>query len=288
MPMNKLQTLASYETRLSRVVDHIYAHLDEDIRFDDLAEVACLSPYHWHRIYAAMRGETITATIRRLRLTRAADRLANSAEPIATIAARARYTTSDAFARAFKEAYGQTPADYRSSGSHAAFRAATREQDARGFSVEIVQLSATRCAAVAHVGPYMQIDRAMARLFSELAASGLLAAAQKMRAVFLDDPDLVPVDRLRSKACTPIAEDVLLPAALEAMVLRGGSYARLGYKGPYADMKEAYRWLLGAWLPHSGHEPDDAPIFEAYLNSPAETPPTELLTDIHLPLKGRP
>src|SRR4029077_11746511 len=63
-PMNKLQTLASYENRLSRVVDHIYAHLDEDIRFDDLAEVACLSPYHWHRIYAAMRGETITATIR--------------------------------------------------------------------------------------------------------------------------------------------------------------------------------------------------------------------------------
>jgi len=41
--MSKPQTRASYEARLNRVVDHIYAHLDEDIRFDDLAEVACRS-----------------------------------------------------------------------------------------------------------------------------------------------------------------------------------------------------------------------------------------------------
>ena len=76
--MAKLQTQASYQARLDRVVGHIYAHLDDDIRPEGLAEVACLSPYHWHRIYVAMRGETIGATIRRLRLQRAADRLANS------------------------------------------------------------------------------------------------------------------------------------------------------------------------------------------------------------------
>ena len=79
--MAKLQTQASYQARLDRVVDHIYAHLDEDISPEGLAEVACLSSYHWHRIYVAMRGETIGATIRRLRLLRAADRLANSICP---------------------------------------------------------------------------------------------------------------------------------------------------------------------------------------------------------------
>jgi AraC family transcriptional regulator len=50
-------------------------------------------------------------------------------------------------------------------------------------------------------------------------------------------------------------------------------------------MKGAYRWLLGAWLPQSGYEPDDDPIFEAYLNNPQHVAPTDLLTDIHLPLK---
>jgi AraC family transcriptional regulator len=283
--MAKHETQASYQARLDRVVDHIYAHLDEDIRPERLAEVACLSPYHWHRIYVAMRGETISATIRRLRLLRAADRLANSDLPMGMIAERADYSGADAFARAFRDAYGQTPADYRATGSHAAFKAATEAEDHQGFPIAIETLPATRCASVAHRGPYLHIDQAMGRLFTALAAQKLMTADQAMRALFFDDPDLVPVGALRSRACSPVAEDLPLAAPLEETVLRGGLYARLRYRGPYADMRGAYRWLLGVWLPRSGYEPDDDPIFEAYLNNPQSVAPADLMTDIHLPLK---
>jgi AraC family transcriptional regulator len=283
--MTKQQTQESYQARLDRVVDHIYAHLDEDIRQEGLAEIACLSPYHWHRIYVAMRGETIGATIRRLRLLRAADRLANSDLPVETIAERAGYRGADAFARAFRNAYGKTPTDYRATGSHAVFQAAAEAEDHAGFPVAIETLPATRCASVAHTGAYMQIDQAMGRLFTALATQKISAPNQAMRAVFFDDPDLAPVDSLRSAACSPIAEGVPLTAPLGETVLRGGLYARLRYRGPYADMRGAYRWLLGVWLPQSGHEPDDEPIFEAYLNNPQHVATTDLLTDIHLPLK---
>ena len=47
---------------------------------------------------------------------------------------------------------------------------------------------------------------------------------------------------------------------------------RLRYKGPYADIRDAYRWLFGVWLPGSGHEEDDAQTFEAYLNDRRDTP----------------
>jgi AraC family transcriptional regulator len=284
--MSKAQTNASYEARLNRVIDHIYEHLDEDIRLDRLAEVACLSPYHWHRIYAAMRGETITATIRRLRLLRAADRLANSGDAIRAVAERAGYSSVDAFGRAFKEAYGHTPADYRANGSHSAFKAATRESDAAGFPVTTLTLPPVRCAAIGHAGAYMQIDKAIGRLFSELAFRNIMMPDQKMIAVFFDDPDLVPINKLRSQACSPVAEHVDLAPPLDEAILRGGVYAKLRYKGPYSDMKNAYRWLLGVWLPNSGYEADDAPMFEAYLNSPMNVPPPDLLTDIHLPLKA--
>ena len=106
--MTKRQTLDSYESRLNRVADYLYAHLDEDLRPEKLAEIACPSPYHWHRIWTAMRGETLGAAVRRLRLLRAADRLANSNMPMAAIASVAGYGSSDAFARAFNESYGQT------------------------------------------------------------------------------------------------------------------------------------------------------------------------------------
>ena len=125
----------------------------------------------------------------------------------------------------------------------------------------------------------------MGRLFTALAAQKILAPDQAMRALFFDDPDLVPVGALRSRACSPVAEASPLALPLEETVLRGGLYARLRYRGPYADMKGAYRWLLGIWLPQSGYEPDDDPIFEAYLNNPQHVAPADLMTDIHLPLK---
>jgi AraC family transcriptional regulator len=283
--MAKQQTKATYQARLDRVVDHIYGHLDEDIRPEGLAEIACLSPYHWHRIYVAMRGETVSGTVRRLRLMRAADRLANSEMSIRTIAERASYSGADSFGRAFREAHGKTPADYRARGSHAAFKAATEAEDHAGFPVAIETLPATRCASVAHTGPYTEIDRAMGRLFTALATQDMMAPDQAMRAVFFDDPDLVPVEALRSRACSPIAPGRPLAPPLEETVLRGGLYARLRYRGPYAAMKGAYRWLLGVWLPQSSQEPDDHPIFEAYLNNPQHVAPAELTTDIHLPLK---
>ncbi len=232
-----------------------------------------------------MRGETISATIRRLRLLKAADRLANSDLSIGTVAERAGYSGADSFARAFRAAYGKTPADYRATGSHAAFKAATEAEDQAGFPVAIETLPATRCASVAHTGAYMQIDQAMGHLFTALAAQKIMAPDQAMRAVFFDDPDLVPVEAFCSRACSPVAEALPLAPPLEETVLHGGLYARLRYRGPYADMKGAYRWLLGVWLPQSGYEPDDDPIFEAYLNNPQHVAPAELMTDIHLPLK---
>lgn len=284
--MNKQITQASYRDRLNRVVDHVHAHLDEDLSFDQMAEIACLSPYHWSRIYAAMQGETIAASIRRLRLQRAADRLANGDLAIDDIARKAGYSSGEAFGRAFKDMFELAPAMYRADGSHAAFKRAEANAGVSSFPVEVVMLEPRRCAGIDHIGSYMQIDHAMGRLFGELAARNAVPAQPHMIGVFFDDPDLGPEDDLRSRACLPVDAAVAIAAPMVETVLRGGPYARLSYQGPYADMRGAYRWLLGTWLPGSGYEPEDAPIFEAYLNDPREVPQSQLRTDIHLPLKA--
>ncbi|HLJ63418.1 MAG TPA: helix-turn-helix transcriptional regulator [Stellaceae bacterium] len=80
------------------------------------------STYHWHRIYHAVRGETIAATVKRLRLQRAAVDLAQTAKTVEAIAPRAGYGSVQAFTRAFSEAYGLPPAKYREEGSHTEFK----------------------------------------------------------------------------------------------------------------------------------------------------------------------
>lgn len=276
----------SYQTRLNRVVDHLHAHLESDINHEDLAAIACLSPYHWHRIYKAMQGETVSATLKRLRLDRAADRLANSDLAIGVIGDRAGYGTLESFSRAFKKAYGRAPADYRKHGSHAAYKSAHASNDTGRFDVVIEDLASERCASVSHVGSFMKIDQAMARLFGTLAERSLLPGQPQMMAQFFDDPDAVEEGALRSAACVPVSGSIAIDPPLHDTAIRGGPYARLRYQGPYADMKDTYRWLYGTWLPASGREVANAPTVEKYLNSPPDVPPTALLTDICLPLEA--
>jgi AraC family transcriptional regulator len=94
----------------------------------------------------------------------------------------------------------------------------------------------------------------------------------------------VPEEQLRSRAGIIVNEDFTFEAPLEPAEIAAGPYAVLRYQGPYADMKAAYQWLYGVWLVKSGKEPGNAPAFEEYINNPRDTPPTELLTDIYLPL----
>lgn len=68
----KKTTAENYRQRVIRVIEYIHDHLDDDLNINLLADVAFMSPYHFHRIYREMARETLNATIRRLRLQRAA------------------------------------------------------------------------------------------------------------------------------------------------------------------------------------------------------------------------
>lgn len=283
--MTRLKDRIDYQERLNRVVGFIHDHLDEPIDLNRLAEVACLSPYHWHRIYQAMNGETIASTVRRLRLHRAAGLLANTAMPIEGIAEKAGYSGVAAFTRAFTADYGKPPAQYRKEGAHATFLAQMSADNGAAFDVTIRDLPSLRLAALDHTGSYMQIGKAFEPLFGWFASRNLLGPATRSIGVYYDDPFSVNEDELRSRAGLMIGPDFRVEPPLIETVLAGGRHAVLRHKGPYATMQSAYQWLFGAWLSQSGEEVADQPVFEEYLNNPRDTAPSDLLTDIYLPVK---
>ena len=106
-------TWNDYKERILRVLTHIQEHLDEALDLEELAQVACFSSFHFHRIFAAMTGETIADHVRRLRLERAAMELRSGAKQVIQVALDAGYEAHEAFTRAFKAAYGVSPAEFR-------------------------------------------------------------------------------------------------------------------------------------------------------------------------------
>jgi AraC family transcriptional regulator len=274
-----------YGERMDRVTAYVFDHLDDALDLNKLAEVACLSPYHWHRIYHAMRGETIAATVRRLRLHRATGWLTQTDLSIEEIAEKSGFGGVESFTRIFKAAYGMPPARYRREGSHRRFDPAVKEGSAIMQHVDIRRVPHMQAATIAHRGSYMEIGRAFETLFGTLGARNLLRPSLRMFGIYYDDPASVPEAELRSRAAIVAPTPLPIEPPLEAATIVGGAYAVLRHKGPYADMRGAYEWLYGTWLPQSGREPADAPCVEEYLNTPRDTPPTELLSDIYLPLK---
>src|SRR5688572_3445171 len=127
--MNERTTTRSdYAIRLERVFRWLADHLDDTLDLTVLAEVACLSPYHFHRVYRSMQGETVADTVRRLRLHRAAVELITGELPVTRVARRAGYGSQAAFTRAFRAAYGVPPARYRA--SFVPRQTANRQEDA--------------------------------------------------------------------------------------------------------------------------------------------------------------
>jgi AraC family transcriptional regulator len=106
-----------YETRVNRVMDHIQAHRAEALSLESLAAVAAFSPFHFHRIFKAMTGETVSEFVQRVRLESAAGALLSRPHSdILEVALDNGFSSASAFARAFKERFGMTASEWRAGG----------------------------------------------------------------------------------------------------------------------------------------------------------------------------
>ena len=108
----------AYPTEIPRLLDYIEAHLSQKIGLQELADIAYLSKYHFHRIFRRETGESVTRYITGRRMARAAAELAMTDNRILDIALEYQYGSHEAFTRAFKRFYGISPETYRK--THAA------------------------------------------------------------------------------------------------------------------------------------------------------------------------
>jgi AraC family transcriptional regulator len=282
-------TQQTYRQRILTVQLFIQEHLDEDLSLDRLARVAHFSPYHFHRIFKALVGEGVNEYVRRLRLESAAVALKTTDRGILQVALDAGYGTHEAFTRAFRQLFGVSPTQFRA-GKHPLYSPkeeppVTTEMTSREVRVETVP--PRRVAFLRHVGPYHTVGKTFQKLGAWAGPRGLIRPGTLMLDICHDDPDVTPADKIRADCCITVDDHFQPEGEVGVQTIEGGEYAILMHRGPYERLAESYRWLYGSWLPTSGRELRNAPPFEVYLNTPMDTAPDDLLTDIYLPLAPR-
>ncbi len=302
-------TRSYYLEAVRAAIQRIVARLDAPVEFRALAREAATSPFHFHRIFRGLVGETPLELHRRLRLERAAWQLATGSDTVATIALRAGFETHAAFSRAFLQAFGASPSAYRRgaqdpsrcapgdtrylltsrSGVHYSPQGVppvfhpNDEDDT--MDVAIITLPDQRVAFIAHQGSYHRIGEAFGRLHAMAGPAGLLRSDSRMIGIYHDDPETTPEAELRSEAAVSVGLDDTLPEPLQERTIAGRRFARTVHVGPYRTIGDAWARFMGGWLQSSGERLADDVSFEVYLNGPAEVDESELRTELYIPLE---
>jgi AraC family transcriptional regulator len=180
----KKSTVENYRLRLSRVIDYIYDNLEGDVGVNTLADIAGMSPYHFHRIYCELVQETGNATVRRLRLQRAAAELIRTDKTIEAIAQWVGYGSQEAFSRAFVKQLGVSPSEYRKTKKGEPERMEPRLSilpsekavTSHHFTVEIISQESVGLLGYSHLGDYLDIGGVFEKLYLYGKSQGLLNA----------------------------------------------------------------------------------------------------------------
>jgi len=298
----KLDTRNTYAARMLRVMNHIQANLDEELDLDLLAGLAHFSVSHFHRVFKGMLGETIMDHLRRIRLERAVVQLTKTQGTVTDIGLDAGYDSLEAFSRVIRKAFGLSPSQCRKQVRQLRFLPAPSgvhyclgelmeflfdESGAAVMNVRIETLPERHIMRVRQVGPYKESgERAWKILCDWAVPKNLFGPATIALGIGHDDPTIIAPEKLRYDAAITVAAPMAAVPPIENGILPGGEYAIITHKGPHDQLEEVYKRIMGQWLPQSGREMrDELWCFEVYRNYPTSTPPEELLTDIHVPLK---
>jgi AraC family transcriptional regulator len=288
-----------YADRMHRVTEYIDQHLGQFLDLETLAGVAHFSPFHFHRLFSALTGETLGGYLRRRRCEVAATRLlAQPRLAVLQIALDVGFGSAEAFTHAFNARFGCSPTAWRlqqsatrksnpdqanSKPSQAAEEesakngAVNRSTKEAPMKVEVIDRRATPIAYLRHVGPYGEGLGAFwqTEVYPWMVAGGLLQ--QERYGISHDDPNVTAPEQCRYDAGCEIPPKFIALGNAHKTVIPGGNYAALSFKGTVSEFEPAWTALLRDWLPSSGLQLDNRPMFEYYPAGSSYDPATGVL-----------
>jgi AraC family transcriptional regulator len=288
----------NYHARMQRVLDHIDGHAEEELPVEALSAVAAFSKYHFHRQFSELFGITVHRYVQLVRLKRASFRLAFRDAPILEVALDGGYEGPEAFSRAFRQRLGQTPSAFRKepewSPWHRAFapidtaRSICMTNDFSRDQVRIVDFPPTAVAILEHRGDPRHVGDSIRRFIGWRKRVGLPPKISATFNILLlhADPDKVAPEDYRLDLCA--ATDRPIEPNEEGVIageIPGGRCAVLRLIGSSDNLQPAIYFLYADWLPNSGEELRDFPVYAQRVRFFPDVPETEAVTDIFLPLK---
>lgn len=308
--MVKNEKRIKYEQRIFYVQDYICNNINEELNLEKLARISNFSSFHFHRIFKSITGETIYDFIQRIRLEKACSMLLSDQNmKIIHIAMNYGFSTPSSFSKAFKKQYHMTPTQYRrckilnksKNGTHnsscgkeiipAIGYFSDKELEKlyhwrKNMNVKVEILPEYRIAYMRQIGPYGAGNiQLMQKLKLWAITRDLLNVSSIILGIAHDDPEITSPEKCRYDACLVIPDDYKPENCVNESKLSGGKYAIFPVEHTSEAIANAWEKIFSVWLPESGFQIDDRPVFERYSGVNIDIKIEPVCCEICIPVK---
>lgn len=283
------QTTADYAARIARAVALIEntAEGDAPPPLSALAEAAALSPFHFHRVFRLMTGETLGAVCQRLRLARSLEALADTNLSITQASAGSGYATTQSYGRALQQAVGSNATALRADPVVAARAAASLRKGPTDapLAITVVSLKPFQVLALRRQGPYAELDAGFDCLFKAVFTQLDPATLRGIWGVPLDDEASIAPQRALFDCALDVGGRQPDEPGLSAMTLGGCIALAMDHLGSYDAIHAMLDRLYGTVV-NGQTELANLPPLIHYHDEPDSKPEAELKATLYLPLAG--
>ena len=295
----RIQANGDYLQRIDRVIDYLRGNLDRPVKLAELAEVACFSEFHFHRIFTAVSGETLNSFTNRLRLEKAARLLRYSGQSLTDIALDCGFSSSATFSRAFRAGYDTSPSQFRKSGKIKKSKICkelfpedeyglpmSAEEKRAAFPVRLIDIPERQVVYI-RVKNAFDMERVIAafRKVMEWAKSQDVFSQGILFGMTVDDPHVTPKHLYRYEVCLASSLPFECMEGMSKLKMPAMRYAVIKVSGDIHKVATAWDYLYRDWLINSAWEPEHAPALEVFLDKESALDWSHFELDLCLPVR---
>ena len=262
--------------RIQRVVDFMEAHLFEDLPLAAIADQGACSPWHFHRMFQSLTGETPAGYVWKRRLSEICRRLIETRQRLVDVALDCGFESQATFTRAFTRHVGVSPGRFRSRHPHSlpAYLYPRLDLETLVRRQRLIQFLEPRIVrrpafhVVGMAGRFTPTSGRIPELWGRFAPRIYAVPRRRGQETFGVCLDAAPATvgeacftYLAAVEVETLAE---VPDGMLAVTIPANTYAVVTHTGHISRLPDTVRHVWGRWLPASRYRHVPAPDFELY------------------------
>lgn len=297
---------ADYSERINKAINYIDLHLEEELLLETVADIACYSPFHFHRVFKLLIKEPLNVYITRKRIEKSASILMRKKEiSITELSLKYGFNSNSSFTRAFKKFYGISPTVFRNN-CHNKYSKIGKVKSKNGqeitvfkayicdinnqqkriemnTNIEVKELPAMNVAYLSHIG-HDGLNHTFGRLLKWSEEKGLLNSPDfKMLNIYHDSFKITAPDKVRMSASVLLNKPVEADGGIGLRTIDKGKFVVGHFEILSADFGKTWTELY-IWLNKNGYKTTERNPFEIYHNDGNVHPEKKFIVDLCIPI----